>query len=99
MHRISYLAGSADFVVAVRTDNGAIRSAIKQRDTPALFDWLVVMLSYQGISDPVAHDYMDQHGRVTWQAIERDLANKPSCPKLQSYWQFHGCRYHKTSQT
>ena len=57
------------------------------------------MLSYQGISDQVAHNYMEQHGRVTWHEIERALANKPSCPKLQSYWQFRGCRYHKTSGT
>jgi len=99
IHRVCCLAGEPDLIDEVRTDNGAIRSAIKQRDTPALFDWLVAMLSYQGISDQVAHDYMDQHGRVTWQAIERDLANNPSCPKLQSYWQFHGCRYHKTSRT
>ena len=23
----------------------------------------------------------------------------PACPKLKGYWQFHGCRYHKTSRT
>jgi hypothetical protein len=59
----------------------------------------MAMLSYQGISDRVAHDYMEQHGCGTGREIERDLASRPSCPKLQSYWQFHGCRYHKTSQT
>jgi hypothetical protein len=56
-------------------------------------------LSYQGVSDRVAHDYMEQHGRVTWHEIERALATKPSCPKLQSYWQFYDCGYHKTSGT
>jgi hypothetical protein len=99
IHRVCCLAGSADFIDEIRTDNRAIRSAIKERNTPALFDWLMVLLSYQGISDQVAYDYMEQHGRVTWHEIERALANKPSCPKLQSYWQFHGCRYHKTSHT
>jgi hypothetical protein len=99
IHRVCCLAGEPDLIDEIRTDNGAIRSAIKQRDTAALFDWLMVMLSYQGISDRVADGYMDQHGRVRWHGIERDLANKPSCPKLQSYWQFHGCRYHKTSHT
>jgi hypothetical protein len=59
----------------------------------------MVMLSHQGISDQVAQDYMEQHGCVTWHEIERALANNPSCPKLQSYWQFHGCRFHKTSHT
>jgi len=99
IHRVCCLAGESDLISEIRTDNGAIRSAIKQRDTAALSDWLMTMLSYQGISDRVAHDYMDQHGRVTCQGIERGLANNPSCPKLQSYWQFHGCQYHKTSQT
>jgi hypothetical protein len=99
IHRVCCLAMSADFIDESQVDNRAIRSAIKDRDTAALFDWLMAALSHQGISDRVADDYMDQHGRVRWHEIERDLANNPSCPKLQSYWQFHGCRYHKTSQT
>jgi len=99
VHRVCCLAGSADFVAETRTDHRALRSAIKARDTPALFDWLIATLSYQGISDRVAHDYMDQHGCVTWREIEQGLANGPACPKLASYWQFHGCRYHKTSGT
>jgi hypothetical protein len=99
IHRVCCLAGEPDLINEIRTDNGAIRSAIKEHDTPALFDWLMAMLSYQGISDQVAYDYMEQHGRVTWHQIERALVNQPSCPKLQSYWQFHSCRYHKTSDT
>jgi hypothetical protein len=99
IHRVCCLAGEPDLISEIRTDNAAIRSAIKECDTPVLFDWLMATLSYQGISDQVANDYMDQHGRVTWQEIKRAVADKPSCPKLQSYWQFHGCRYHKTSQT
>jgi hypothetical protein len=99
IHRVCCLAGEPDLIDEIRTDNGAIRSAIKQHDTAALFDWLMVMLSYQGVSDRVAYDYMEQHGRVTWHEIEPALAIRPSCPKLQSYWQFYGCRYHKTSGT
>jgi hypothetical protein len=99
IHRVCCLAMSADFIDASQVDNRVIRSAIKDHDTAALFDWLMAALSHQGISDRVADDYMDQHGRVRWHEVERDLANNPSCPKLQSYWQFHGCRYHKTSQT
>jgi hypothetical protein len=99
IHRVCCLAGSADFIDEIRTDNHLIRSAIKERDTAALFDWLMVMLSYQGVSDRVAADYMDHHGRVRWDEIERTLADHPSCPKLQSYWNFNGCGYHKTSRT
>jgi hypothetical protein len=99
IHRVCCLAMSADFIDESQVDNRAIRSAIKDHDTAALFDWLMAALSHQGISDRVADDYMDQHGRVTWRQIKRDMAGRPSCPKLQSYWEFHGCRYHKTSQT
>jgi hypothetical protein len=59
----------------------------------------MVMLGYQGVSDRVAYDYMEQHGRVTWHELEHALASKPSCSKLQSYWQYHSCGYHKTSGT
>jgi hypothetical protein len=99
IYRACWLAGSSDFFDETRADQRAIRSAIEAHDTPALFDWLIAALSYQGISDRVAHNYMDQHGCVTWHEIERALAAGPTCPKLQSYWQFHGCGYHKTSGT
>jgi hypothetical protein len=99
VHRVCCLAGTTDFIDEIRADNRAIRSAIKPHDTIALFDWLMAGLSYQGISDRVASGYMDQHGRLGWHEIESALANNPSCPKLQSYWNFHGCGYHKTSRT
>jgi hypothetical protein len=76
-----------------------VAAAIRDRNTAVLFDWLVAALSYQGISDQVASDYMERHGLATWQAIERDLGRTPSCPKLRSYWQFHSCRYSKTRYT
>src|ERR1700704_2542187 len=99
IHRVCCLAGEPDFVDEIRTENGALRSAIKQHDTATLYEWLMAMLSYQGVSDRWASDYREQHGRIKWCEIERALANKPSCPKLQSYWHFYDCRYHKTSGT
>ena len=42
---------------------------------------------------------MDQHGRVTWAQIESGLSRRQRCPKLQSYWHFHDCRYDKASRT
>src|SRR3981081_1001433 len=42
---------------------------------------------------------MELQGRTKWCEIERALANKPSCPKLESYWHFYDCKYHKTSGT
>jgi hypothetical protein len=42
---------------------------------------------------------MDRHGNVTWAAIEASLATNPGCDKLQGYWAFTDCRYHKGFQT
>jgi hypothetical protein len=95
------LAGSASLVEDFRAelDDHGLLQAVARHDTAALFDWLAEAVSYQGISDAIAHQYMEQHGRVTWAAIERDLSTAPRCPKLQGYWQFYDCRYHKGSRT
>jgi hypothetical protein len=42
---------------------------------------------------------MRRHGGVTWRSVRKNLTARPSCPKLQSYWHFHDCRYEKTSRT
>jgi hypothetical protein len=99
--RVCRLAGSASFVDDAREALAAegVHAAVRNRDTAVLFDWLVSILSYQGISDQVAFDYMELHGRATWQVIASDLRRRPSCPKLESYWHFHDCRYNKTQYT
>jgi len=95
------LAGSASYLDDIRADLrdcGIIR-AIRDHDTAALFDWLVEMLSYQGISDAVAAGYIARHGSVRWAEIADGLARTPSCPKLAGYWAFYDCWYHKGSGT
>ena len=72
---------------------------MRKRDTAAVFDWLIAALSYQGISDQIADDYMEQHGYVRWDDINQKLAQGAACPKLKSYWHFHGCRYTKLRRT
>jgi hypothetical protein len=56
-------------------------------------------LSYQGISDEVAKNFMDRHGFASWHVIESALRTRPSCPKLTSYWHFYDCRYNKSRFT
>ena len=82
----------------LRSDLGAqgVLGALEAHNTPLLYDWMVRSIAYQGISDYVAHAFMERHGSVTWDQIELNLADKPSCPKLGSYWQFHMCGYDKT---
>src|SRR4051812_12054581 len=77
----------------------SISAAVQAHDTPALFDWLVEILSYQGVSDAIAWGYMDQHGRVCFSNIDQALRARPSCPRLTSYWHFHDCRFAKTAGT
>ena len=101
VHATCCLAGSASYLDDVRADLGdcGIIRAITDHDTAVLFDWLVEMLSFQGISDSVAAGYIAQHGSVCWADIADGLSRTPSCPKLAGYWRFHDCRYHKGSGT
>jgi hypothetical protein len=101
VHHVCCLAGPATLIEDLRRESRAdgIRSAIEIHDSAKLFDWLMGAFSLQGISDRVANDYIRRHGPVTWADIDRKLGCGATCPKLESYWQFHGCRYDKISRT
>ena len=101
IHSICCLAGSPSYIDDIREDlgeRGVIR-AIKDHDTPVLFDWLMEVLSFQGISDGVALGYIADHGNARWSEIAAALAPTAPCPKLGGYWRFYNCRYHKGSHT
>jgi hypothetical protein len=101
IHAICGLAGSPTLIDDIRADltTDKVRGAIRHRDTAAVFDWLMASLSYQGISNQVAYDYMARHGRAAWRDIDQKLGRGVGCPKLKSYWHFHSCRYEKLSRT
>ncbi len=71
-------------------DNGT-SAAVRDHDTPALFDWLAEVLSCQGVSDALAERYMDEHGSISFHEVQNGLRQRPSCPRLTSYWQFAEC--------
>src|SRR3954467_5121046 len=71
----------------------AVVAAVQAHDTPALFAWLVEILSLQGISDAAALTFMDRHGRAQWKDIGQGLRGNPTCPKLKSHWHFHRCDF------
>jgi hypothetical protein len=73
--------------------------AVAQGRTPPIFDWLLTTFSFQGISDRVAREYMERHGIASWAAMESSLRTSTSCRKLDSYWDYEGCRYDKGSLT
>ena len=101
IYQVCCLAGSASLVDEIRKELRAdgVGAAIVRNEPGPLFDWLVAAFSYQGISDQVATNYMAQHGRPRWHDIDRAMVAGPTCPKLQTYWHFHGCRFDKVSRT
>src|SRR6266478_9390950 len=66
IYRVCCLAGSASLIDNIRADLHAegVRAAMRKRETAGVFEWLIAALSYQGISDQIAYDYMEQHGYV-----------------------------------
>jgi hypothetical protein len=99
--KVCRIAGTAAFIdeAGLGREGKELRKAIRSGNTEALFDWLVAALSYQGISDEVAKNFMDRHGLASWQVIESALCRRPTCPKLRSYWHFYDCRYNKSRFT
>ncbi len=75
-----------------------LRNALLSHDTGLIFDWLAGVFALQGISDAVAVEYMRRNGSPTWKLLSADLARKPSCPRLSSFWNYQ-CDYSKTLRT
>jgi hypothetical protein len=101
VHSICCLAGVPSHVDDLRADlrDNGVLAAVNDHDTARLFDWLMSVLSFQGIADRLAEDFIYKHGNVGWSDIELALAESPPCPKLGGHWLFNDCRYHKTSRT
>jgi hypothetical protein len=101
IHVVCCLAGAPSFLEDLRVTlrHHGIMKGVAAHNTAALFEWLVGLLSYQGIADSVAAGYMERHGRVSWNDIAVGLEQAPECPKLTSYWQFSGCQYQKAAAT
>jgi hypothetical protein len=99
--RVCQIAAKPTFLTDLRTGlrEAGVLAAIEARNTPALFDWLMWILSFQGIADGVAEGFIEKHGNVTWTDVEQALALGPTCPKLGGHWRFHDCQYQKGRQT
>ena len=82
-----------------RLERQGVPSAVAAHDTPALYDWLMPTLSYQGVSDAVAWGYMDRYGSVTHAEVAAALAAGPACSRLRCYWTFAQCGFAKGAYT
>jgi hypothetical protein len=100
VRRICRIAGEPRLIDNLSRDfaKRGVRNAIRRHDTSVLFDWLLEAVSFQGIGNHVAHDYMERHGRVRWSQIAALIETGPKCPKLQSYWHFDRCGYQKVER-
>jgi len=98
---ICQIAGARSLIDDARVGlaRPGVIAAVQRHDTPAIFNWLIDALSYQGVSDSIAYGYMEQHGRIRWQDIAATLADQPSCPKLKGYWLFEDCGNRKNTDT
>jgi hypothetical protein len=111
IHTVCGLAGSATWIDDIRADLRAdkVQAPIRHRDTAVVFDWLIAALSYQGISDQAAYQYMEKHGRAAWRDIDQRLRSSPwpcpasarlsqkDCP-LDQGWGLHDRHRHVGSQ-
>lgn len=95
------VAGDRAFVATAR--RGLVRrgvvAAIAARDDRRLFDWLMDALSFQGIADTIAANYIAENGQATAADLEAAQARPGNCPKLKSYWHFEACRFRKAAHT
>jgi hypothetical protein len=101
IQQVCEIAGQENWIEELEEDaaDNEIIAAVASHDTSVIFNWLMWILSFQGVSDAVAKGYMEKHGNVTWAEIELALATAPHCEKLKAYWAFNGCGYHKGAQT
>src|SRR5215208_3981748 len=76
-----------------------VPDAVARRDTPWIFDWLIGVSQFQGISNANAAAYTAKHGIVGWNDIRTALDAGPACRRLRSYWHFEGCGYRKAKGT
>lgn len=65
------LIGSPSYVDDWRSDlrDRGVLDAISDHDTAGLFNVLIEALSFQGIADVIASDYIAQHGNIRWSDI------------------------------
>ena len=97
---VCVLAGSPDYLDNIRAELAACRRLSRERGsaTGAAYDWLVRVMSYQGISDEVARNYMADHGVPDWAGIATSLEGGVDCSRLANFWHFADCQYRKAEQ-
>lgn len=94
---ICVIAGSPGYLdsMSARFRPWRLRALPTPQASAVIYNWLARAMSYQGISDEVARNYMADHGAPTWEGIEASLRRPGACDRLESFWQFDDCQYRK----
>lgn len=109
------VANAVDLVAAIlalkgndRIISGMVRDgresgmaqAVRKHDNAAIYDWLMDLLSLQGISDQIAFGYIERWGNATYADLAQRLATtRCACPKLKDLASYSGCGYRKGKGT
>jgi hypothetical protein len=83
--RPALLLAPSAFIEGMRPGAAGIRDAVAQHDTPRLLDWMLPLLSLQGIGDARALGWDARHGGVTFAQIEAGLAFGTNVPPPQFF--------------
>lgn len=78
-------------------DGHGVMRAVAARDSPTIYDWLLGVMQFQGISDANAVAFSENRDPVGWGNVAAGIAEEAPCERLQSYWHFEGCNYRKLS--
>ncbi|CAM5378526.1 hypothetical protein ATER59S_01695 [Aquamicrobium terrae] len=95
--------GDRGFLMEMRTRLAAegVAAAVLERDSAAIYDWLLHAMQHQGIADAVAEAFIADNAPVGWAEIGGALPvpGDPACARLKSYWHFDGCGYRKGARS
>jgi hypothetical protein len=76
------VAGNPSYLEDLRSDfrAEAIGNAIARHDTPRLFNRLMTSLSYQGIADRIAEDFIDSTATSSGRILSKLWPNRRRAP-------------------
>jgi len=76
-----------------------LKRALRAHDNNAIYDWLMMVFSYQGVADRAVETILKRDGNATWETLTAFFRQDPSCRKLRGFWKFGACGFSKTYQS
>lgn len=76
-----------------------LHRALRAHENTAIYDWLMMVFSYQGVADRAVDTILRRDGNATWETMAASLRAQPDCGKLRSFWKFEGCGYEKSRRS